>query len=66
MRLHHLIARVPGDPVHAERANVEVAANEVEIARAHTLPIRGVRIGRVDVRRPNDVGQQHGSKRRPL
>jgi hypothetical protein len=36
----------------------------MEVARAQTLPIRGVRIVWVDVRRPNDVGKEHGTERR--
>jgi len=64
VRLDHLIAGVPRDPVYPERANVEVTAHEMEVARAQTLPVRGVRIVRVDVRRPNDVGKEHRTERR--
>src|SRR5437870_8161232 len=57
VRLHHLIARVPRDPVHPERADVEVAADEIE---------ESIRVGRVvgiEVLRPNNVGKQDGPER---
>jgi len=62
VRLHHLITRVFGDPVHAERADVEVAADEMEVAPARTLAVCGVRIVWVDVRRTNDVGETDGTE----
>ena len=64
VRLHHLIARAARDPVHPERSNVEVTAHEMEVAGAHALPIRAVRIVGVDVRRQSDIGKVHGAERR--
>src|SRR5438552_651704 len=58
VRLHHLITRVPSDPVDPEGSNVEVTADQMEI------PIGGVRILRVDVRRSNDVLEENGTERR--
>ena len=62
--LHHLVARVPRDPVHAERPDVEVPAHQMEVARARTLAIGRVRVIRVDVRRQGDLGQRHGAEGR--
>lgn len=44
--------------VHRERSNVEVTADEME------LPVRGIRVVGVDLRRPSDVGKEHGAERR--
>jgi hypothetical protein len=64
VRLHHLVARATRDPVHPEGMNVEVAADEMEVPRAGALPLRGVRIVWVNVRRPDDIRKQHGTERR--
>ena len=58
MRLDQLVARVPGDGVHSEGADVEVPADHVEV------PVRPVGILREDVGRHLDVGEVHCSVRR--